>query len=39
MSAEIVAEMPVDYIAANLEITEERAQDILDRAKQHSASA
>lgn len=33
MSSEIVAEMPVDYIAANLEVSEERALDILARAK------
>ena len=39
MSTEIVAEMPVDYIAANLEVSEERANDILARAKAHAASA
>jgi len=39
MSSEIVAEMPVDYIAANLEVSEERANDILARAKAHAASA
>ena len=39
MSSEIVAEMPADYIAANLEVSEERALDILARAKAHSASA
>ncbi len=39
MTSEIVAEMPADYIAANLEISEERAQDILARAKANGASA
>ena len=39
MSSEIVAEMPVDYIAANLEVSEERALDILARAKGDAPSA
>jgi N utilization substance protein A len=39
MSSDIVAEMPVDYIAANLEVSEERALDILARAKANAASA
>ena len=39
MSSEIVAEMPVDYIAANLEVSEERPHDLLARAKAHAASA
>jgi N utilization substance protein A len=38
MSSEIVAEMPVDYIAANLEVSEERANDILARAKAHASA-
>ena len=38
MSSEIVAEMPVDYIAANLEVSEERANDILTRAKAHASA-
>lgn len=33
MSPEVVADMPADYIAAALEISEERALDILSRAK------
>jgi N utilization substance protein A len=39
MSAEMVADMDADYIAENLEVSEERAQDILARAKANAASA
>ncbi|WP_193211254.1 transcription termination factor NusA [Luteolibacter marinus] len=39
MSSEIVAEMPVEYIASNLEVSEERALDILARAKGDAPSA
>jgi N utilization substance protein A len=39
MSAEMVADMDADYIAENLEVSEERALDILARAKANAASA
>jgi N utilization substance protein A len=39
MSVDLVADMDVDYISANLEVSEERAQDILTRAKANAASA
>jgi N utilization substance protein A len=39
MSVDLVADMDVDYISSNLEVSEERAQDILTRAKANAASA
>jgi N utilization substance protein A len=39
MSVDLVADMDVDYISTNLEVSEERAQDILTRAKANAASA
>jgi hypothetical protein len=38
MSVDLVADMDVDYISTNLEVSEERAQDILTRAKANAAS-
>jgi hypothetical protein len=39
MSVDLVADMDADYISSNLEVSEERAQDILARAKANAASA
>ena len=39
MSVDLVADMDIDYISTNLEVSEERAQDILTRAKANAASA
>lgn len=39
MSLEMVVEMPADYIAENLGVSEERALDIIARAKANAASA
>ncbi len=39
MSSEMVADMDADYIAENLEVSEERALDIIARAKANGASA
>jgi N utilization substance protein A len=39
MSADMVADMDADYIAENLEVSEERAIDIIARAKANAASA
>jgi N utilization substance protein A len=39
MSADMVADMDADYIAENLEVSEERALDIIARAKANAASA